>query len=93
MNRDIGNPTAPQRVQIMLSARASGLDARGGNVSPKLKIVPPSGGWGSLLEMATREVFEIMLGTPLEPMADPEAPWVASGSIDLRSPSRSKPSR
>ena len=73
MNYDSGNPTAPQRVQIMLSARASGLDARGGNVSPKLRIVPPTGGWGSLLELATREVFEIMLGTPLEPMADPEA--------------------
>lgn len=56
-------------------ARDLALDGRT-NVPPL-----PLGGWAGVLEQATREVFEIMLATPLEGVCAAEPPLVADLTV------------
>ncbi len=71
MNPNTGTQFGPSRVQILLSARAS---TPGAQAPAGAKPVAPEGGWTSVLDLATREVFQIMLGTPLEPLPNPQGP-------------------
>jgi chemotaxis protein CheX len=45
--------------------------------TPAAQIAAPAGGWGVPLAAATREVFAIMLGTPLSVVSQADPPLVA----------------
>ena len=69
------NP-GPARVQIHLSARAAGPGPQpAGEVSGGAQLTPHAG-WGEELAKATREVFEIMVGTSLASPTKESSPFV-----------------
>ncbi len=53
----------------------------GMETSETLKQLEPAGGWGSRLEAAAREVFEIMLNTPLRAVNNAEPPLIADLTV------------
>ena len=69
--------SGPARVQIHLSARAAGAGSRPAEKVSGASQSATHDGWREELANATREVFEIMVGTSLDSPAEESPPFVA----------------
>lgn len=69
--------SGPARVQIHLSARAAGLGSRPAGKESGAAQSAGHEGWREELANATREVFEIMVGTSLARPTEESPPFVA----------------